>query len=388
MRNPIGHFNMRIPSVGLFILITAACSPATDSATPVVESASPTKTETVQADSAYLNGRIYTVDEENSWAEAVAIKDGKFIAVGSSAQAQALIGKDTEVVDLNGAFAMPGIQDAHLHPSTGGANIDAAVGGFVFSEDMTREEIQAALLEYAEANPGDGWIKGMKWGTGSFPPDGKPRKDLIDEVVTDRPVFLLDETNHNAVVNSKGLEVAGITADTPQPQGGVIEKDPETGEPTGFLAEWGMFPVTKLVPRPTLEQVRLAIEMSLEDIDSYGIVAIKDVSASRESYAAFKALDDEGKLNYRVDVAIIMAGALNEEPNAIEVVAGRDQYRTRLVDPDNVKYVADGTPLSGTSIFLEPYINDPGSYGAWLMRDEDIKAIPSGTGVHGKSLTS
>jgi len=359
------------PVLAIVLLFLAACSPSEQ---PVVNVT--TDDAGVTADTVYTNGKIYTVNPDQPWAEALAIKDGKFMVVGSAADVEAVTGAGTDVVDLEGAFAMPGIQDAHLHPSTGGANIDAAVGGFVFSEDMTREEIQAALLEYADANPGDGWIKGMKWGAGSFPPDGKPRKDLIDEVITDRPVFLLDETNHNAVVNSKGLEIAGITADTPQPQGGVIEKDPETGEPTGFLAEWAMFPVTSLLPRPTLEQVRLAIEMSLEDIDSYGIVAIKDVSASGESYAAYKALDDEGKLNYRVDVAIIMAGALNEEPNAFEVIADRGQYRSRLVDPDNVKYVADGTPLSGTSIFLEPYANDPDSYGMWLMRDQDIKAIP------------
>jgi len=351
-------------SVAIAICLSA-CSPPTE----------PTAESLIVADTVYTNGKIYTVDEARPWAEAVAIKDGKFMVVGSNEDVAAVTGETTDAVDLSGAFAMPGIQDAHIHPSTGGANIDRATGGFVFSETMTRDEIQAALAEYAEANPGDGWIKGMKWGTGSFP-GGRPRKDLIDEIVSDRPVFLLDETNHNAVVNSKGLEVAGITADTPQPQGGVIEMDPETGEPTGYLAEWGMFPVTKLLPQPTFEQVRLSIELSLEDIHSYGIVALKDVSASRNSYAAYKALDDEGKLNYRVDVAIIMAGSLNEEPEAFEAVADREQYRTRLVDPSNVKYVADGTPLSGTSIFLEPYANDPENHGFWLMRDEDVEAIP------------
>ena len=106
------------------------------------------------ADTVYTNGRVYTVDEAQPWAEAVAIADGKFIVVGSNEEVQAATGKDTEVIDLNGAFAMPGVQDAHLHPSTGGQNLDNATGGFVFTEDMTRAEIQAALADFAEANPG------------------------------------------------------------------------------------------------------------------------------------------------------------------------------------------------------------------------------------------
>jgi len=331
------------------------------------------------ADTVYTNGKIYTVNEAQPWAEAVAIKDGKFLVVGSNEEVAAVTGKATEVVDLGGGFAMPGVQETHIHFATAGQTIDMVTNKLSITEAMNPKEIQAVLVEYAKANPGDGWIQGQKWGNAHFE-NGRPHKSLIDEVVSDRPVILIDETNHNAVANSKALELAGITRDTPQPATGVIYMDPVTGEPTGYLAEMGIFPVMSKVPPPSLEKHREAILLSQQIVHAYGVTAIKDMSTSRSALEGYKSLDDEGKLKLRVDGAIIMNGYLAEEMDPYGVIADRDKYRTRLIDPDTVKYVADGTPMSGTSIMLEPYANNPESLGIWTLTVEQVAALPKDFG--------
>ena len=327
------------------------------------------------ADTVYTNGKIYTVNEKQPWAEAVAIKDGRFIVVGSNDDVEKVTGDDTEVMDLKGAFAMPGVQETHVHFATAGQTIDTVTNKLSITETMTPKEIQAALVEYAKANPGNGWIQGQKWGNAHFE-NGRPHKSLIDEVVPDRPVILIDETNHNAVVNSKALALAGITRDTPQPVTGVIYMDPDTGEPTGYLAEMGIFPVMSKIPPPPLEKLKEAILLSQQIVHAYGVTAIKDMSTSRSALEGYKSLDDEGKLKLRVDGAIIMNGYLAEEIDPYGVIADRDKYRTRLIDPDTVKYVADGTPMSGTSIMLEPYANNPESRGIWTLTEEQAAALP------------
>ena len=271
---------------------------------------------------------------------------------------------------------MPGVQENHIHPAISGIIIDQVMGKFTFSELAKPEEIQQALSDYVKANPGEGWITGQKWGNVHFP-EGKPNKSMIDAVVRDRPVFLLDETNHNAVVNSKALELAGITKDTPQPEVGVIGKDPKTGEPTGYLAESGMALVMNLVPPPPVDKMKEAVKIAQDILLAYGVSAITDMSGGRTALEAFKAMDEEGALKMRVDFAIIMNASLGEEPDPYGLIADREKYRTRLIDPDRVKYIVDGTPLSGTSIMLEPYANNPESYGQWTLTDAMVDSIPS-----------
>jgi hypothetical protein len=337
-------------------------------------------------DAIYTNGKIYTVNEAQPWAEAVAIKDGKFIAVGKNADVLSYKGDNTQIVDLKGAFAMPGVQENHIHASSEGQTIDMVMDKLSFSELATPKEIQEAIVNYAKEHPGDGWITGMKWGNKHFPL-GQPHKSLIDEVMPDRPVILLDETNHNAIANSKALELAGVTKDTPQPVTGVIGKDPDTGEPTGYLAEMGIFEVYKIIPQPSLEKMKEAILLSQEIVLPYGVTAITDMSANSVALEAYKALDDEGKLKLRTDVALVMNSYLFGDPEPYKVLEQRDKYRSRLVDPDRVKYIADGTPMSGTSIMLEPYTNNPKSNGIWTLTDEQYNALPNDRGLAPHKIT-
>ena len=163
------------------------------------------------ADTAYVNGNIYTVNEAQPWAEAVAIKDGKFLVVGSRADVEAVTGGDTKVVDLGGKFAMPGIVDLHVHPFATPLfnliNLD-------FSNPFDAELMMAELKAFAGAHPEKKWIRAGSWGMGLFP-GNNPSKALIDAVIPDRPVVLVDQTGHNYWLNSKGLDLAGIDAETP-----------------------------------------------------------------------------------------------------------------------------------------------------------------------------
>ena len=245
------------------------------------------------ADVIYTNGKIYTVNELQPWAEAVAIKDGQFVAVGSAEDVASVIGDSTHVFDLGGAFAMPGVQENHVHVSVAGTAIDRVAGRLQINVDMTPAEIQQAIVDYAAANP-DGWIRGAQWGVSHFD-DGRARKYFLDEVMPDRPVVLINEDFHGAVANSMALELAGITADTAQPSSGFIEKDPESGEPTGFLADGGMFDVIKLTEPPTVEQWAEAILQSQQIVHGYGITGITDAAANRGALEAFKVLDDAGR---------------------------------------------------------------------------------------------
>ena len=324
------------------------------------------------ADVIYTNGKLYTVNEAQPWAEAVAIQDGKFIAVGENADVLSYKGENTEIVDLQGAFAMPGVQENHVHASCAGATIEKYTGRLALLRTDTPEQIQQKLVEYGKANPGNSWIRGQVWGTAQFE-GGRARKGFLDEVMPDRPVILVDESQHLAVANSKALEMAGITKDTPQPIGGVIEKDPETGEPTGFLADWGMFPIMKINPRVTPEQWRSAIVDSRDILHAYGVTAFTDALCNREAMQAYKDMDTEGVLKMRVECNIMMTDYNADVIEPWKIIEDREQFRSRLVDPSRAKWGADGIPLSKSSVMLEPYVDEPDNYGKMGLEEKEME---------------
>jgi predicted amidohydrolase YtcJ len=244
----------------------------------------------------------------------------------------------------------------------------------------TPEEILDALVEYANKNPGDGWIRGGQWGPANFP-SGEPNKTLIDEVIPDRPVILIDETVHGAWVNSKALKLAGITSDTPQPTSGIIRKDPETGEPTGYLADGGMTEVLKLAPKPTLEMWKKAILDGQDILHGYGITAMLDAAAgSEDSLAAYKDLESEGKLKMRVDYVTMLNDYMADAPAPWELIKKREQYDTRLIDVDRAKLGYDGVPISGASLLLEPYTNNPDTRGQLNVTEEQMTQLVDAAG--------
>ncbi len=170
-------------------------------------------TESAPADLVLTGGEIYTVDAERSWAQAVAIADGKLAYVGSDDGAAAFIGADTRVVDLGGRTVLPSFQDCHIHPIQGGMQqLSVSLNSLNTVDDYVE-----AISAYAEANPDQSWILGGGWSMAAFGPGALARKELIDAVVADRPVYLMSADGHTGWVNSKALALAAVTSETPDP---------------------------------------------------------------------------------------------------------------------------------------------------------------------------
>jgi predicted amidohydrolase YtcJ len=338
------------------------------------------------ADAVYTNGRIYTVDEAQPWAEAVAIKDGKFLAVGSNADVEAVTGEGTEVVDLEGRFVMPGILDLHSHPFItpwyGSMNLSLQNPG-------DADAILADLRSYADANPDKEWLIGGQWSLGVFPGDS-PRKEALDEIVPDRPVALLDQTGHAMWLNSRAMELAEITAETPTSQLIVIHKDPATGEPTGTIQEQAIQLVERVIPQATPEEYAPFIEDVFEMFASYGITSQQTAEGHKGPLEAVKLLESEGRLQQRVFVGWDWKTTLNLAYTVEEIesqIENRSIYASDLVYPDYVKIFGDGSVAARTSLLLQPYEGEPDFYGEANMTTEEfaeafIKFDRMGVGVH------
>ena len=341
------------------------------------------------ADTVYTNGRIYIVNEAQPWAEAVAIKDGRFLVVGSSADVEAVTGDDTEVVDLEGQFVMPGIFDLHAHPFItpwyGAMNLALQNPG-------DADALLAEVATYAEANPDKEWIIGGQYSLGVFP-DDNPSKDLLDELVPDRPVALLDQTGHSMWINSRAMELAGITAETETNQLIVIEKD-AGGEPTGTVREQALQIVERVIPQASAEEYAGPIEDVFDMFLSYGITAQSPAEGHRGSLDGLQLLESEGRLHQRVFVSWDWKTTLNLAYTLDDIesqIQNRAIYESESIRPNYVKIFADGSPSSSTSALIEPYEESfagrPDFYGdANMTVDEFADAFKMfddwGVGVH------
>lgn len=343
-----------------------------------------------QADHVFTNGYIYTVDQENPEAEAVAVKDGKIIFVGSAADAEAYVGPNTEVTDLEGKMMMPGVVDAHVHPYD--VYLQEYAGNLKFSNQLDADGIAKAIREYAEANPDKEWIKGGAYGAGAFP-FAKMRKEWLDEVVPDRPAYMWDEFGHNGSANSMALELAGITAETPDPPLGTIDKDPETGEPTGYLSEAGMGLVGRLLDRAAPEAYEKAMKRSLDSIQAWGVTSLIDMMTNKNVIDVYFKLQEEDRLPFRVYTAL----AMNEY--SAEVITSEEaraylpeavSRSTEQINTNHFKYWADGTPLSYTSLLVAKYA-DKDTYGSMTltdeMREDAIRFLGQGIRGHMHTIT-
>ena len=339
------------------VLVLAACSrqPADGSADG--------------ADLVFTNGRVYTVDAERSWAEAVAISDGRIGYVGSTAGAAALIGANTKVVDLGGRMMLPAFQDSHIHPITSAIKASAC--------DLTDlgslPAYRAAIAEYAAANRDVGWILGGGWLMSVFGPGSVASRAIIDELVPDRPVYLKSADGHTGWANGKALEIAGIKRDTPNPADGIIDRDPETGEPIGSLQEGAMSLLEQYIPPPTLETRLAALRYTMAMLHGFGIVSIQDAKVVAEDLRAYEELDKLGQLKLRV-----VASLWWDRDRGLEQIGDflrlREQYDTGgNLRPTTVKILQDGVMENYTAAMLEPYLVPSGTRGHPMVDPELLK---------------
>ena len=311
------------------------------------------------ADAVYTNGKIYTVDEAQPWAEAIAVRNGEFIVVGSNADVEAVIGENTAVTDLGGRMAMPGFIDTHVHIM--GASIGKA--NLYLSNPNDIDAMLAEIKAYADANPDLPYIRGESYNLGVFE-NNSPRKELLDEIVPDRPVYFYSQTGHEAWVNSKTLELINID-ELEQDNRYIWDTDPETGEPTGTIKEYTMSLVEQALGATDPERIAPGLSETLEIFSAAGFTSVKEAGAEIWTVEAANLLDNQGELKVRLFPAwfhLGHIGAMTPEESRT-VATDWEQYRTPMVYPRYVKMYADGSPASHSSLLLEDYSDRPGFSG-------------------------
>ena len=322
------------------------------------------------ADAVYRNGAVYTVDGQGSWAQAVAIKDGKFLRVGSDEEVAGLIGEGTQVIDLEGRMAMPGLHDTHIHPVRGAVQ---QLFSCRFPFSATPREVAGKIRQCAAEQTDQEWIVGGQWST-SMTNMAPQFKAMLDAAVPDRPVFLLDATYHHGWANAKALELAGITSDTPDPEGGTIDRDPHTGEPTGALLESAKALVGSIIPATTPGQYAAAAKWITETLNRDGITSIKAASTTPGALGALRDLDQAGGLSLRVAVSLPWRSNASPLSEQDALIRNRADFRSAHVNPDFIKIMLDGVPPTHTAAYIEPYADRPGYRGQILVAQGDLDA--------------
>ena len=360
--------------------LIAACGDRTpgEPAAPADAQATRQASGSQPADLVLQNGSVYTVDGNRTWARAVAIRDGRIAYVGSDEGSQQLVGPSTQVVDLDNRMVLPGFQDVHIHPIGGGIEAASCDLNGLTTLDAYLEKIEA----YAAENPDEEWILGGGWSMSVFGPGANASRKLLDEIVPDRPVFLSSQDGHSAWVNSKALEIAGITAATADPVDGIIDREPGTENPLGSLQEGAMALVRGHAPPVDLETRTAGLQYSIEMLNNYGITSIQDASVDEEDLKAYRALDDRGELHLRV------VGSLwwerDRGPEQIEQFKLlREQYTKGRVRATTVKIMQDGVMENYTAAMLEPYIGKGDTRGIPMVEPEALKTAVTALDAEG-----
>lgn len=309
------------------------------------------------ADLLLTGGRVWTADPARPWAEAVAVRDGRVVFVGSDAEAARLKGSGTKTIELKGRLVTPGFEDAHLHLMSGARNLERVD----LSEDSTLAELKERIRKFAEANPGSPWVVGRGWVYGSFP-GGLPTREQLDAVVPDRPAYMDCYDGHTGWANSRALALAGITKDTKDPVNGTIVRDPKTGEPTGALKEAAGSLVEDLIPEPTAERHYALLLQALALLNRTGITAVQDAGWTPEEVARFLPLLERARAEGRLTVRTRMTVNFSPDDPArgiAEAVRLRDRYRDGTIVFGGVKGYVDGVIEAHTAAMLAPYSDEP-----------------------------
>ena len=323
------------------------------------------------ADRVFINGAVYTVDADRSWAEAVGISDGRIVFVGSTEAARLWIGDETEVTDLDGQMLLPGFHDSHTHILIGVTTDEECD----LLRIPTADEVIEKLRQCAEL-PGFGveqWIIGAGWGDWLWPAS-EPDKAILDEIFPDRPVYLGSSFGHTGWVNSRALEIAGVDAATEVGEDGVIVRDPDTGEATGALHDSAMLLVKNVLPAATMEQRLKSVRAALDMAHSLGVTAVIEPGLDSQLIAPLLELSDKGEFQLR---AIASLSPINWQPGTFddgvfEFLEGREKWRRPNLGIDSVKIYMDGVIESGTGALLEPYEDESLGNGPFFYSQDTV----------------
>ncbi|HZD18359.1 MAG TPA: amidohydrolase [Actinomycetota bacterium] len=310
---------------------------------------------TEPADLAFLNGAVYTVDAARRWARAVAVREGRIVAVGTDDRIRELVGPGTDVIDLRDRMLLPGFQDAHVHPPSAGMEMLRCN----LSDAFALQEYERLVATYAAEHPDAGWILGGGWSMSLFP-GGNPPKDVLDRLVPDRPVYLTSRDGHTAWVNSKALEIADVTDQTLDPRDGVIIRDRD-GWPAGALHEGAMTLVEKWVPEDTREDWVEGLRVAQAHLHRLGITAWNDaiVGGSYPTLDAYLAFAGAGELTARV-IGSLWWDRHRGDEQIDGLLTARERGRAGRFAASAVKIMQDGVVENFTAATLSPYLDEDG----------------------------
>jgi predicted amidohydrolase YtcJ len=328
------------------------------------------------ADLIIRNAKVWTVDKAHPTAEAVAVLRERIVAVGTNQDVEPWRGAGTRVIDAAGKLLLPGFNDSHVHFVDGGLALDSVQ----LNDATSAEEFSRRIAERVKKTPHGEWVTGGDWDETKWTPAAMPTKDLIDPYTSDAPVFVGRYDGHMALANSVTLRLAGITAQTPDPPGGVIVRDAQ-GNPTGALKDAAMDLVFKVAP-PLSHDARLrAVKRALAHAASLGVTSVQHMNPQYADIAVYSELLERGGLTARIYAAPLITGVDDQVRIGVRHAFGGPFLRIGAL-----KAYADGSLGSSTAYFFEPFSTQPNNRGLLsdemhpvsLMQDRMMKADAAG----------
>jgi predicted amidohydrolase YtcJ len=317
-----------------------------------------TKDPSLAPDLVIINASVHTMDEARPKAGAVAILGNRIAAIGSTAEIRAMAGPKTRVVDAGEKLVLPGFNDAHVHFLMGGfslSNVD-------LRDAKSPEEMARRLGDYAKKLPKGRWILGGDWDHEKWPGAPLPTKEIIDEATPDNPVFVNRLDGHMALANSVALKLAKVTKETKDPPGGVIVRDPKTGEPTGVLKDGAEDLVDRVIPEKTFDEKHVAARAATEHAAKMGVTSLTDMSAG-DDVGLYQAMLERGELKTRIYAIRSIVSWEVLAKTGVRAAFGSDMLRV-----GGLKGFADGSLGSTTALFFQPYNDAPNTRG--LLYDQ------------------
>lgn len=322
-----------------------------------------------------LNGKIVTVDAEDSVVEAVAVKGDRIVATGSSADVKKLAGKGAKVIDLKGRTVLPGIIDSHTHPHNAAMNfLEINCRG---KDIKGIKDIQAAVAKKAKTLGPGAWIRGSGYNDSKLAERRQITRRELDEVAPNNPVCIVSDTGHQSIANSVALKLAGIDKSTPDPAGGQIDKD-SRGELTGLLYETATKLVADKIPQYTVEQVREGLRQLWEQFSEWGITSTHDASAQMLGIRGYQQLLTEGVRRVRVSLMVSIKPWRAGEENMLDSMASlgiESGFGDEWLRIMSLKIMGDGSGAGGTSGVYTPQHRGPRGLGLMTTPAEEMDKI-------------
>jgi predicted amidohydrolase YtcJ len=321
----------------------------------------------VNASCVILDANVITLDSKQPKAEALAIQNGKIIAIGSSKEIRKYVGNETRIVDAKNGTVVPGLVDCHVHMTGFGWSLQTL--GLRDVESI--KELQKNLKEYAERNSERNWVLGGRWDQEKFAERRYPTRWDLDKAVADKPVFLTRVCGHIGVANSKALKLANITKTT-SVAGGKIDLDEATGEPNGILRENVMELIWRVIPKPTLEELENACLLACKKAVEAGLTGVHWIVDSADEMRIIQKLYSDGKLPLRVYLGI--PAELLDETVKLGLLTG---FGNDMVKIGFVKIFADGSLGARTAALKRSYSDKPSSRGMMLYSQKRLNKLAS-----------